>query len=53
MNVQYNTSSRLARSVIAMLACVATLSVFASINGLSSHYGSQAQLANAQPARNA
>lgn len=50
MNAHYNASSRPARSVIAILACVATLSVIASIRGLAEHYGSQSQLASAGPA---
>jgi hypothetical protein len=46
MNAQYNASSRPARSVIAMLACVATVTVLASIGGLAEHYSDQAQLAS-------
>ena len=49
MNAQYNASSRPARSVIAMLACAATVTVLASIGGLAEHYGSQAQVASAKP----
>jgi len=49
MNAQYNASSRPARSVIAMLACMATVTVLASIGGLAEHYGNQGQLASAKP----
>lgn len=48
MNAQYNASSRPARSVIVMLACVATVTVLASIGGLAEHYSSQAELASAK-----
>jgi hypothetical protein len=48
MNAQFNASSRPARSVIAMLACVATVTVLGSIGGLAQHYGSQAEPANAK-----
>ena len=48
MNAQYNASSRPARSVIAMLACVATVTVLASIGGLAEHYSDQGQLASAK-----
>lgn len=49
MNARYNVSSRPARSVLALLACVVTVTVFVSIDGLSEHYGSQLQLASAKP----
>jgi phage shock protein PspC (stress-responsive transcriptional regulator) len=49
MNAQYNASSRPARSVIAMLACVATVTVLGSIGGLAEYYGNQSQLASAKP----
>lgn len=49
MNAHYNASSRPVRSAIAILACVATLSVLASIGGLAEHYGSQTQWASAKP----
>ena len=49
MNAHYNASSRPARSVIAMLACVATVTVLASIGGLAAHYSDQGQLASAKP----
>lgn len=49
MNAQYNASSRPVRSAIAMLACVATVAVLASIGGLAEHYGSEAQVASAKP----
>ena len=47
MNAQYNASSRPARSVIAMLACVVSVTVLGSIAGLAEHYGNQAELASA------
>ena len=49
MNAQYNASSRPARSVIAMLACVAAVTVLGSIGGLAEHYGSQSQVASGKP----
>jgi len=49
MNAQYNASSRPARSVIAMLACVMSVTVLASIGGLAEHYSDQAQVASAKP----
>ena len=45
MNAQYNASSRPARSVIALLACVATFAVLGSIGRLAEHHGNQGQLA--------
>jgi low affinity Fe/Cu permease len=48
MNAHYNASSRPARSILAMLACVVTVTVLASIGGLAEHYGSQAELAYAK-----
>ena len=50
MNAQYNASSRPARSVIAMLACVVTVTVLGSVVGLAGHYGNQAELASAKTA---
>jgi hypothetical protein len=41
MSSQYNASSRPVRSAIAMLACVATVTVLASIGGLAEHYSDQ------------
>ena len=49
MNAQYDASSRPARSLIAMLACVATVTVLASIGGLVEHYSDQGQLESAKP----
>jgi len=48
MNAQYNASSRPARSVIAMLACVVSVAVLGSIGRLAEHYGNQAELASAK-----
>jgi hypothetical protein len=48
MNAQYNSSSRPARSVIAVLACVMTVTALGSVVGLAGHYGNQAELASAK-----
>jgi len=49
MNSEFNASSKQARSIFAFIAVLATFLVLASINGLSQHYGTEAQLASAKP----
>lgn len=45
MNRRYDPSSRLSRSVLAFVACVVTLVVLGSIQGLAEHYGAAIQVA--------
>jgi hypothetical protein len=49
MNRQFNTSSKLTRSVLAIAAIVATWVVALSIDGLAGHYHVAAQAANSSP----
>ena len=49
MNSEFNASSKQARSIFAFIAVLATFLVLASIDGLSQHYGTEAQLASAKP----
>jgi len=49
MNREFNASSKQARSIFVLIAFLATLLVLASIDGLSQHYGAEAQLAGAKP----
>lgn len=49
MNREFDASSRKARSILAFVAVLSTLLVLASIDGLSQHYGAEAQLASAKP----
>ena len=49
MNREFNASSRQARSIFAFVAVLATFLALASIDGLSQHYGTEAQLASAKP----
>ena len=49
MNREFNASSKQARSIFAFIAVLATFLVLASIDGLSQHYGAEAQLASAKP----
>jgi thiol:disulfide interchange protein len=49
MNREFNTSSKQARSIFAVVAILATVLVLASIDGLSQHYAAEAQLASAKP----
>lgn len=49
MNRDFIASSTQARSVLAVFALVATLLVVGTIDGLSNHYGAEAQLATAKP----
>jgi len=49
MNHVFRASSTQARSILAMVAILATLLVVGAIDGLSQHYGSEAQLASAKP----
>ena len=49
MNHDFNASSKQARSLFALIAALATLLVLASVDGLSQHYGAEAQLASAKP----
>jgi hypothetical protein len=47
MNRPYSPTSRPARALLAVIACVATLFVLGSIHGLAEHYGAAVQLAGA------
>jgi hypothetical protein len=49
MNRDFSASSRQARSILAVAAIVATMLVVGSIEGLSQHYGAEAQFASAKP----
>lgn len=46
MDHDFRASSKQARSILAMVAVLATLLVVGAIDGLSLHYGSEAQLAS-------
>jgi hypothetical protein len=46
MNRQFNTSSKLTRTVLAVAAIVATWVIALSIDGLAGHYHVAAQAAN-------
>lgn len=45
MNREFNASSKPVRSILAVAAVLATVLVASSIEGLSQHYGAQAELA--------
>ena len=47
MNRPYSKTSRPARALIAVIACIATLVVLGSIDGLAEHYSAAAQFAGA------
>jgi hypothetical protein len=49
MNREFNASSRQARSIVALIALLATFLVLASIDGLSQHHGTEAQMTSAKP----
>lgn len=49
MNREFNASSRKVRSILAFLAVLSTILVLGSIDGLSQHYGTEAQLASVKP----
>ena len=49
MNRDFNASSKQVRSILAFVAVLASLLVLGSIDGLSQHYGADAQLAGAKP----
>jgi hypothetical protein len=48
-NREFNASSRQARSIVALIALLATFLVLASIDGLSQHHGTEAQMTSAKP----
>jgi len=48
MNREFSASSSQARSILAVAAVLATLLVAGSIEGLSQHYGAEAQVAGAK-----
>lgn len=49
MNEEFRASSKRSRSILAVFAVVTTLLVVGSIEGLSRHYGSEAQVASTKP----
>ena len=49
MNREFRASSKQARSILAFVAVLATLLVLGSIEGMSRHYGADAQLTSAKP----
>ena len=48
MNREFSASSGQTRAMLAVAAVLATLLVASSIEGLSQHYGAEAQLASAK-----
>jgi hypothetical protein len=49
MNREFTTTSKLARSVLAVAAVVSTALIVSGIGGLAEHYSADMQLAQAQP----